>query len=567
MKLGYVLLREQLFFRRELKERVFWFIKLRWLAVFVALAGTWVAHFLGLSLPVQKLTIIALFILLYNIVFLYAGRKFDTTATHETKPFTIFAHTQISLDLVALFLMIYFTGGVTSPLLIFTIFHIILAGILLTPAACYFYAFVVLTVLGGLILAQNYDLLAFQPILFNKDLLFLFLYGRGLTGLSVLYLSFVIAILISAFLITSVKITLRTKGRELLQLSHELDSSNAKLTALYDMVREIGLKSDLQNLMDSATRHATKVMGVKGCSIKLLDERKKNLKFGSTYGLSEDYLSKGTINIKKSPINYKILQGSPYVIGCIEEKDYFQFPEDIRKEGIASMLCLPLRVEKMVLGIFCVYSSESYHFVDGDVEFFSLVTELTALAMENLQGELTKSWFMIKAAHQIRSPLNAIYSMLNLLYNQYLGPIDEKQREIIERCEKRINILGELINDLLKLGEKRSEAASTELYLVDPYKTINNLIPLYQNQALEKGLVMEFDIQEPLPKIMADEGFLDDLVSNLISNAIKYTPQNGKVHVSLAKESDEWVKLEVSDTGIGISEEEISRLFSEFFRG
>ncbi|MBW2084905.1 MAG: GAF domain-containing protein [Deltaproteobacteria bacterium] len=463
--------------------------------------------------------------------------------------------------------MIYFTGGITSPLLIFTIFHIILAGILLTPVACYLYAAVVLAVSGGLMLAQHTELLPLQPILFNKSLLFLFLYGRGLPGLLIIFIAFATAILISAFLITSIKQTLRTKGRELLQVSHELDSSNVKLTALYEMVKEIGLKSDLQELMDAATRHATRVMGVKGCSIKLLDERKRYLKFGSTFGLSEDYLSKGTIDIKKSPINYKILQGSPYIIGHIDERDYFQYPEDIRKEGIASMLCLPLRVEKMIFGIFCVYCTELYRFANNDVEFFSLLTELTALAMENLKGELTKSWFMIKAAHQMRSPLNAVYSMLKLIHNKYVGPVEEKQEEILERCEKRIELLGHLINDLLKLGEKRAEAAGTELYLVDFIEVMNNLFPVFQDQALGKELILEFDTQDPIPKIMADDGLMDDLITNLVSNAIKYTPQKGRIQISLSREGDEWVRFEVSDTGIGISEEEFPRLFTEFFRG
>ena len=95
MKLGYVLLREQLFFRKEMKERVFWFIKLRWLAVAAALTGSWSAYLLGLSLPIFQLTIIFFFVLLYNVVFLSVGRKLDTSAPHNVKPFTVFAHTQI----------------------------------------------------------------------------------------------------------------------------------------------------------------------------------------------------------------------------------------------------------------------------------------------------------------------------------------------------------------------------------------------------------------------------------------------------------------------------------------
>jgi len=121
-------------------------------------------------------------------------------------------------------------------------------------------------------------------------------------------------------------------------------------------------------------------MGVKACSIKLMDEQKKALRFASTYGLSEDYTkSKDKIDIRKSPINRKIIEGSVFAIGNIEERDYFQYPEDIRKEGIASMICLPLRVDKMVLGVFCVYSDKAHFFTESNVQFFALMSDLTAL--------------------------------------------------------------------------------------------------------------------------------------------------------------------------------------------
>lgn len=115
----------------------------------------------------------------------------------------------------------------------------------------------------------------------------------------------------------------------------------------------MGVETDPQRLMDSATRLAATIMGVKACSIKLLDEEQRYLRFASTYGLSQDYLSKGAVEVAKSPINKKIIEGAFYAIGSIREKDYFQQPEDIRREGIVSMPCLPLKVEKRILGVFC----------------------------------------------------------------------------------------------------------------------------------------------------------------------------------------------------------------------
>jgi K+-sensing histidine kinase KdpD len=332
------------------------------------------------------------------------------------------------------------------------------------------------------------------------------------------------------------------------------------------MVKEIGTILNLKDLMDSAASHAATIMGVKACSIKLLDDDKKHLEFSATFGLSEDYVAMGKIDLDKSPINREIIQGSPYVISTIEEKDHFQYPENIVKEGITSMLCLPLRGNNMTLGVFCIYGKEDYRFEIKDVDFFSLMSDLTGILIERVTWDLTKSWFIAKVAHNLRSPLNAILSMLKLLRKGYLGPVNEKQDETLERCEKRIQSLGELVGDLLRLGRERTEAGKTQLYPVDPVKTIKPLVTLYQNQSLQKGLTVVFDIKEPVPEVVANEGLLEDVFNNLIGNAIKYTPQGGEVRVQLAGEDHTWVRFEVSDTGIGISEEEMPRLFSEFFR-
>ncbi len=321
-----------------------------------------------------------------------------------------------------------------------------------------------------------------------------------------------------------------------------------------------------QELMDSATRNAARIMGVKGCSIKLLDNQRKILKFASAYGLSEDYVARGSIDIEKSPINRKIIQGSFYSIGKIEEKDYFQYPEDIRKEGIASMACLPLRVQKVVLGVFCVYSNVSYYFGESDVKFFSLMTDLTALSIEKLRNELNKAWFLEKAAHQLRSPFNAIYSMLKTMRQGYLGPVSQKQEETLERCEKRIEILGHVIKDLLELGIKRTEAKGTTTDLVDSAKVMTALVSLFEARAFEKDISIIFESDDSIPEVILSQKQVDDIFTNLISNAIKYTPQGGEVRVVLSRESQNRVRFEVCDTGIGVPEEDMSRLFSEFFR-
>jgi len=216
--------------------------------------------------------------------------------------------------------------------------------------------------------------------------------------------------------------------------------------------------------------------------------------------------------------------------------------------------------------VFCMYSEISYDFSENDIKFFSLLSDLTALAIETLRGEINKTWFLQKAAHQLRSPFGAIYSLMKVLRKGYLGPVSEQQQDAILRCEKRLEILGTMVNDLLKLGIKRQHQDRAEIQPVDGVKVLRALEELYASPASEKGVAVDFVVDPSVPELLADGSLLDELFGNLISNAIKYTPSGGRVRVSLAAERDHRVCFEVSDSGIGIPEEDLSRLFTEFFR-
>lgn len=551
---GYELVKQQLFFRKELMERIPWLIKLRWIVVVSGLAACLIGYFF-FELSILPFILILACIFFYNLVFQVVWKRISPASK-----FNLFAHVQISCDLLALYLAIYFTGGIQSPLCLFVIFHVIIAGILLPPASCYFYGILILSLLGLIIFLQQWG---FIPVyhfrLHNVS------YGFEPTDDFIRYLTLSTVLLITAFLVTTIKLGLRTKGRDILNQAKSLDESNTKLTALYEMVKEMGMCTESRALMDSATRWASRIMGVKACSIKLLDSQKQKLNFASTYGLSRDYImSKESIDLQKSHINRKIIEGSSYTIGHIEEADYFQYPEDIRKEGILSMLCLPLRVEKMVLGVFCVYSDAYYSFADKDVQFFSLIADLAALEIEKLNSDINRIWFLQKAAHQLRSPMHAVVSMLKLMKKGYLGPINFQQEETTGRCVTRLEMLDNLIGDLLRLSMRRT-ALTTDMNPTQASAILQNVSGLFKAQAREKSVEFVIEIDENLPAVMATEQLIDELFSNLISNAIKYTPSGGKVTASLSREEDK-IRFEVSDTGIGIPEEAFHKLFSEFFR-
>jgi K+-sensing histidine kinase KdpD len=563
MQLGYELIKEQLFFRKELIERVDWFIRLRWLFVAAGIAANGALLVIDPRAPVAEIIGVLLVVGAYNGVFLKVSTRLRSHGSHEAEPFIRFAHVQISLDVGALLLIIYFTGGLYSPIFIFSVIHVIIAGILLSTVSCYVYGGIILSAVGAMTMLQNIRLLPVQPVLLRLSSQ---TYDLKFPETLLLFLIYSAAVMITAALTTSIKASIRAKGRELLLVSKEMEQNNRKLTALYEMVKVLGRCTELQALMDSATCSATQIMGVKGCSIKLLDEERKRLRFASTYGLSGNYLAKESIDIERSAVNRSIIEGSAHAVGEIQRKDGFQYPEDVEKEGISSMVCLPLRVERMIFGVFCVYSDILHFFNKEDIRFFELMSDLTALAIENLKSELNKTWFLHKSAHQLRSPLDTVASLLKTLSKSYLGPLTDKQQEAIERCQRRIEMLRTMIKDLLGLGIRRSGGEKACMHALNVCDVLDGLIQSFRVQAAEKNIKIQMEIDRALPKITADVAMLEDLFGNLISNALKYTPPGGKITVTLDTESDGRLCCRISDTGIGIPKENMPHLFSEFFR-
>lgn len=538
-------------------------IKIRWVFAALALTGLTVAGLSGFALSVWPLILVCTAILIYNSAFAVVARWLGNSDKPNDRPLLIFTNVQISCDLVSLFAAVCLSGGMASPFLIFALFHVIVAGILLPPASPFIYGGIVLLAVALLAFAQQFSAMWLPKL---EPLVQVLEIQSPFGSVIFQYLTFSVAILFSVFLTTSFRMSLQAKGRSLLAISKELDVSNARLMALYEMIKEIGKHSSFKELLDAATSGAARLMGVKACSIKLLDEQKKYLEFASTYGLSEDYLSKGKLDLSQSPINRAIIEGKPYVIGRIEEKDYFQYPEDIEREGISSMLCVPLRGNNVTLGVFCIYSRRHYLFDQKDVDFISLLCDLTGVAIERVKWDLTKSWFMAKVTHNLRAPVGAVLSMVKLIQKGYLGPVNEKQNEILERCEIRLGILADLISDLLRIGRERTEVGKTRLDPVPADKVLKALEPMFTDQAVQKGIGITFDIRQSGLCVLANDTILEDLFTNLISNAVKYTPAGGSVKVVLGMEDEGRIRFEVSDTGIGISEEDIPKLFTEFYR-
>jgi signal transduction histidine kinase len=192
--------------------------------------------------------------------------------------------------------------------------------------------------------------------------------------------------------------------------------------------------------------------------------------------------------------------------------------------------------------------------------------EKEALELERTQQEIAKldaiiSRFMLVIVHELRNPAGVIKNYLQLMRSGYLDA--DECSEYVERLDDRASQLLNMLDDLLELAQLKEIAGPSKLSPVAVAHILEDVTRDLRPVAEAKGL--EFEVQiEAQPRMLAQPAHLKFLWTNLIDNAIRYTP-SGKVRVTLA-ERDGQIVSTVQDTGIGISTEELTRIFQEFYR-
>lgn len=176
-----------------------------------------------------------------------------------------------------------------------------------------------------------------------------------------------------------------------------------------------------------------------------------------------------------------------------------------------------------------------------------------------------KSEFIAMVTHELRAPIAAVEQQLTVILNRMAGEVTEKQEQMLRRAKERTKGLLDLIRDLLDLS--KIEAGKMVQYKepLNLREVIQRVVDLMKAASENKKIDLQFSPPPHVPLIHADRNSMEGIFTNLISNAIKYTPEGGKVWIDLGEEGG-FVKASVSDTGIGIKKEDLSRIFDKFYR-
>jgi signal transduction histidine kinase len=180
------------------------------------------------------------------------------------------------------------------------------------------------------------------------------------------------------------------------------------------------------------------------------------------------------------------------------------------------------------------------------------------------QLDQMKTDFVKMVAHELRSPLAAIKQQNHVLLEGLCGKLEEKQHELVSRGSSKIDGLLELINDLLDVAKIEAGKHAQRRVPTDIGQIIEETVTLIESSAKEKGIALSFSLKDLKP-VQADPKNIEEIFSNLMTNAINYSPEGGQVTVT-AQGQGEYLEIKVKDTGVGIPPEELPKIFDKFYR-
>jgi signal transduction histidine kinase len=247
------------------------------------------------------------------------------------------------------------------------------------------------------------------------------------------------------------------------------------------------------------------------------------------------------------------------------------------RRGYRSLLAVPLLFEQQIVGVLAVWGREPGSFAQEVVDLLQTLATQSVLAIQNARlfreiadksqeleaASRHKSEFLANMSHELRTPLNAVIGFSEVLAEGMFGDLNDKQAEYLQDILESGRHLLSLINDILDLSKIEAGRMELERSDFDLPSAIDNALLLMRERASRKDIAIGRAVDERVGVLDADERKVKQVLLNLLSNALKFTPEGGRIDVR-ADVRDGMAEISVADTGVGIAAEDQQAVFEEF---
>ena len=362
-----------------------------------------------------------------------------------------------------------------------------------------------------------------------------------------------------------------------------------ELAIMQEIDRQLNATLDFEKVMDFTLDCAIRMTGADGGLIGMVTQEQDGMQLLAIRGYPWEHgPSVGQLwPIDRGIVGRVVRTGQPALAS-----DVTQDPDCVSDiSEICSQLTVPIQREERVMGVISVESPQSAAFDEDDLAFMTRLADHATIAIENarLYSDLKraneeKSEFVSMVAHDLKTPMTSIKGYTELLFKGTAGEISEMQQKFLGVIGSNVDRMNTLVSDLLDISRIESGRLRLDVQSI-PIKTIvDEVVQTLQERIKAKGLTLTIEVSEDLPPVRADEDRLIQVLINLMSNAYRYTLAGGEISLKATVQSNslppgeaepvppdeqplQYLCLSVSDTGIGISPKDQTRVFSKFFRG
>jgi signal transduction histidine kinase/ActR/RegA family two-component response regulator len=382
----------------------------------------------------------------------------------------------------------------------------------------------------------------------------------------------------AAMAINGVKLVQELQARRA-ELGRKVD----ELEALREVGEAVSSSLDLDQVLATIATHAVELSGTDGGSIMEYDEPERRFLVRSVYRTPAEVVERlqgVRIDIDATLVGRAAKERRPIAVSDLSAVDLDPHLRILFDDGWRSLVAVPMLREERIVGSLIVRRKMTGDFSEETLDLLETFASQSALALLNAQlfraleersAQLEvagrhKSEFLASMSHELRTPLNAVLGFSEVLLERMFGDINEKQEEYLRDIHGSGKHLLELLNEILDLSKVEAGQMELEFTLVDVRAVLEYAASMLRERAAAHAIALQVEVDDRVCEVEVDELRFRQVVLNLVSNAVKFTPDGGTVVVRARVVGAE-LQVSVEDTGIGIPETDRERIFESFQQG
>ena len=351
------------------------------------------------------------------------------------------------------------------------------------------------------------------------------------------------------------------------------------MSALVDMAKQITSNLNLSAVLQTTVHILKELLSARASTITMLSKDGSELIVQAGAGISEEFIN-ARMKLGEGVSGEVVRRGKPiYIRDTYSEPDFLFFDEIVR-----SLLVVPLIIRNEAWGTMSIDSDKPNAFNRSDIQLMTIAAAQVSIAISNARlfeeleeraEELAEAYEELKesdrlkdelvqnVSHELRTPLTFVKGYVDLLLDGEMGLVSNEQQEALKIVATKTDDITRLIADIMTL--QRIDSSNLELETTAVKELVQRSVAGHTLVAEKKGLLIAVKLPDTEPIAYIDKGRVNQVLDNLIGNALKFSPDGGTVTVELIDDVDK-IHLLVTDQGIGIPPDKIQRIFDRFYQ-